>query len=521
MKIASGSRIIVPLLLMSLAAWSSTLGQGAGQGRPRREATIRPDAFRIILPAWLEERGSGGERIYIEAERRIETSFIRIGRAEVAGDGASAMQIELIDQSRRYFAEAESRRNIGTVRDLRGSIDLYQQSIAGWRGVKSGLYDREQAQSYYQLAATLSDLGNRVEAIESFEQSRLLWRTAGDRQREATTLAQIGRLQQSLGQTAQARRSFDQARLILQLSGMTKFSDTRLDRLSSQAATLFNLGKLSEELGQPPEALRFYQQSLERWREADDKSGQATAHNALGSLAVRNRQILRAKEHFEQALPLWKESGDQRGLAITWSNLGYVLEAGGAIQAAITAYQSSIPCWQKVEDRRGEANSRHDLGRLETLLGNTDVAIESIREAARLRREVGEERGLSLSLGHLGFLYQVRGNFEAARDTYNEALSIVRRSSNGNDGKDSNRLAGLLAGLGESYVGLRDWKNARTMLEESMAIPPATGTTVSRRPLLTLLVRVYSALGDKQRARECYRSLIPSWPVSINTPPES
>ena len=135
MKIASGSRIIVPLLLMSLAAWSSTLGQGAGQGRPRREATIRPDAFRIILPAWLEERGSGGERIYIEAERRIETSFIRIGRAEVAGDGASAMQIELIDQSRRYFAEAESRRNIGTVRDLRGSIDLYQQSIAGWRGV--------------------------------------------------------------------------------------------------------------------------------------------------------------------------------------------------------------------------------------------------------------------------------------------------------------------------------------------------------------------------------------------------
>ena len=84
---------------------------------------------------------------------------------------------------------------------------------------------------------------------------------------------------------------------------------------------------------------------------------------------------------------------------------------------------------------------------------------------------------------------------------------------------DGSRLAGILNSLGEIYVGLREYKLARQSLEESLAIPPASGTNATRAPTLTLLVRVYAALGDRPRAREFYTRLIPSWPLLITTRP--
>lgn len=486
-----------------LAAVLSEIPVGAQEGVGARNG-ISAESFRIVLPAWLEETASGRERLY--SGREPAAPFIGNGPID---PGLSEPMNRQITQARSYFAEAERRREMGTAVDLAGAVKLYEQSIAGWAEIRVGGYEAERAQASTQLGQVLNDLGRRIDSIEAYDRARLAWRAVGDRAREATILAQIGRLQQTLGLEVQARHSYEQARLILQLSGLTKFSDGQPGRLSSQAVTLFNLGKLSEEIGQPQEALPLYQRAIELWRESGDKVGQATVLNALGSLAVKARQAIRAREYFEQALPLWREAGDNRGLAITHSNLGFVQESGGALQSAVTAYEAALPFWQALGDRRGEANSRHDIGRLETTLGNVEGAISQLNEAARLRREAGDERGLTLSLSLLGFLHQTRGNLLPARVALEEAVGLIRRTP------DGSRLAGILNSLGEIYVSQREMRMARKALEESMAVPPAAGTTASRVPTLSILARVYSALGDRPRASECYLQLIPRWTITI------
>jgi tetratricopeptide (TPR) repeat protein len=499
---------VVLMLWILLSAGLTGRAQERGPERLERHG-IRPDSFRIILPHWPDwlkeiEESERRERIYLVPEAPVP--FIRTG-LEKSGTVVTAS--EQIERARSDFAAAEARRGLGTVNDLREAVRLYEKSLESWRGIKGEGYLRELAQAGNQLALTREELGERIEAIAAFDQARQAWRAAGERQREATTLARIGRLQQTLGLEKQARQSFDQARLILQLTGLTRFTDNRPDRLAGQASMLFNLGKLSEELNQTREAGQFYQQAYDQWQEAADQSGRATALNALGSLAMRSRQILRAKEYFEQALPLWKAVDDTRGLAVTHSNLGYVLESGGGLVAAIESYTAALPYWQKLGDRRGEATARHDIGRLATTLGNLDQAIESLREATRLRRDLGEERGLAVSLSHLGFLSLTRGDLAGARQALEEGLPLIRR------GGDSQRLAGILTGLGEVYVALRDWRPARQVLEEAQGIPPAAGTRLDRTPLLGLLARVYTALGDQRQARECYRRLISSWPITL------
>lgn len=492
--------LTVVMVLAAIPGGSQVYCQGGGVRPPG----IRSDAFRLVLPGWLEEMSDAYGRPY--PIREPAAPFI--GNSPI-NPGLSDSVNRQIDRARGLFSEAERRRELGTAVDLTQAVRLYEQSIAGWREAGVVGYEAERSQAYVQLALVLNDIGKRADALAAFEQARLGWRANGDRAREATILAQMGRVQQALGLEEQARHSYEQARLILQLSGLMKFSDSQPGRLSGQASTLFNLGKLSEEVGQPQDALPLYQRAIELWREAGDKVGQATVLNALGGLAVRARQVLRAKEYFEQALPLWREAGDNRGQAITHSNLGFVLENGGAYQPAITAYEMAIPYWQTLGDRRGEANTRHDIGRLETTLGKIDRAIDQLGEAARLRREAGDERGLSLSLSLLGFLHQTRGETTRARLALEEALVVLRRTP------DKGRLAGILNSLGEIYLSQREMKLARASLEESLAIPPAPGTIATRVPVLTLLARVYSALGDWQQARECYQRLIPRWVVVV------
>ncbi|MFO5494777.1 MAG: tetratricopeptide repeat protein, partial [Cuspidothrix sp.] len=106
----------------------------------------------------------------------------------------------------------------------------------------------EEGQALYQQGSAES----LEQAIQKWQEARLLYRAVGDRRREATTLNNIGLVYDDLGEKQKVLNFYNQALPIRRAVG-----DRRME-----ANTLSNIGGVYDALGEKQKALNFYNQAL-------------------------------------------------------------------------------------------------------------------------------------------------------------------------------------------------------------------------------------------------------------------
>ncbi|MCE2906593.1 MAG: tetratricopeptide repeat protein, partial [Anabaena sp. CoA2_C59] len=128
---------------------------------------------------------------------------------------------------------------------------------------------KENAERLFEEGMTLYQQGSAEslrQAIQKWQEARLLYRAVGDRGGEATTLNNIGLVYDALGEKQKALDFYNQALPILRAVG---------DR-GGEATTLNNIGRVYSALGQKQKALDFYNQALPILRAVGDRGGEAT-----------------------------------------------------------------------------------------------------------------------------------------------------------------------------------------------------------------------------------------------------
>lgn len=108
----------------------------------------------------------------------------------------------------------------------------------------------------------------------------------------ATSLYQIGRIQQSRGDYEQALEYYQRSLEIKEELG---------DR-ASVAKSLHNIGIIQQERGDFEQALDYYQQSLKIKEELDDRAGVAISLGQIGKLLIETGLFAEAFEHLLPAL---------------------------------------------------------------------------------------------------------------------------------------------------------------------------------------------------------------------------
>ena len=109
---------------------------------------------------------------------------------------------------------------------------------------------KENAERLFEEGMTLYQQGSAEslrQAIQKWQEARLLYRAVGDRGGEATTLNNIGRVYYALGEKQKALDFYNQALPILRAVG---------DR-GGEATTLNNIGRVYDALGEKQKALVF------------------------------------------------------------------------------------------------------------------------------------------------------------------------------------------------------------------------------------------------------------------------
>jgi CHAT domain-containing protein/Tfp pilus assembly protein PilF len=210
-----------------------------------------------------------------------------------------------------------------------------------------------------------------------------MFRTIGEKRREAITLNNIGVAYAALGEREKSLDYYQQALSLRQSIG---------DK-PGEASTLTSMGQVYASAGDGQKALEFYRQALPLRKTAGDRLGEATTLDYMGVAFSLLGQTEKALGYHQQALELRKATADLRGEAQALSNLGYVYNESGDASKALDYYTQAEALFRRVGDRQNEANALYGLARVELKSGNVNASRRHIEAALLLFEDVRANAG--------------------------------------------------------------------------------------------------------------------------------
>ncbi|MBD1828710.1 tetratricopeptide repeat protein [Microcoleus sp. FACHB-61] len=330
-------------------------------------------------------------------------------------------------------------------------------------------------------------------AIAKFEELLKLYRQAGDRAGEATTLHSIGKVYSDLGEKQKALEYYSQSLPLSRAIG---------DR-SGEAVTLTHIGRVYSVLGEKQKALDYYNQSLSLSRVIGDRQKEAYNLLGIGMIYAEFGEHQKALEYYNQSFSLSQEIGDRRWQAFTLIVVGNVYSGLGEKQKALDYYNQSLPLSRETGDRSVEAFALICAGRVYSELGEKQTALDSYNQSLKLFRAIGEREQEARTLNYIGIVYSELGEKQKALEHYGQSLPISQAVG------DRSGQAGTLISIGHVYSELGDQQKALEYYSQSLAIFQTLGDRSSAATTLTSIGIAYSELGDKEKALEYFnQSLI-------------
>ncbi|MEG4850975.1 CHAT domain-containing protein [Microcoleus sp. B5-D4] len=336
-----------------------------------------------------------------------------VAAAVPVGKVVQTAQTNSNDAAKTAFQEAMRLSQQGTEEALRGAIVKYEEALKLYR--KAG--DRRgEATTLSNIGSVYSDLGEKQKALEYFGQSLPLWRAVGDRGGEARTLNNIGVVYSDLGEKQKALEYYSQSLPLFRATG---------DR-GGEAYTLTSIGVVYSQLGEKQKGLEYYSQSLPLFRAVGDRRWEAYTLTSIGVVYSELGEIQKGLEYYSQSLPLVRAVGDRRGEAYTLTSIGSVYSELGEIQKALEYYSQSLSLVQAVGDRRGEAVTLYSIGSVYSELGEKQKALEYYSQSLSLSRATDDRRGEAYTLTNIGVVYSQLGEKQKALEYYSQSLPLFR-----------------------------------------------------------------------------------------------
>ena len=279
-------------------------------------------------------------------------------------------------------------------------------------------------------------------------------RTEGLPRDVADQLLRLGGSQEAAGQYRQAIDSWSQALAIYQEIGDMASSGIAYDYIG---LTYGNLGRYVEA----EDALR---RRLAVARDNADFQGQIFGWNNLGSIFMQRGDVGLAQTAFTEALTIARSLNSYQGIGLSLSNLALAAMARGNAQEAVKLYESAANYRYQGRDRLGEANTLNGLGYAYRSLFQLSDAIGAYRLALRTGRELDNPSVQLRAIDGLLAIYLSRGDLQDARTLLDQRVALTAGQT------DQGQQLNTLRLLGEYYEQIGQPRLAENFYEQALAI---------------------------------------------------
>jgi CHAT domain-containing protein/Tfp pilus assembly protein PilF len=388
--------------------------------------------YRLEVRSFEKTAGRGRYEIKIEELR------------EATAEDKDRVSAGLVFQEARQLES-------GTSEARRKSIEKYGQALDLYR--KAGSRKME-ATTLNRIGGVYLSLGEMQKALGLLNEALLIYRAIGDRRGEAELLNNIGLVYDSIGEKQKALEKYNEALPIGRTVG---------DR-ATENTILSNIGLVYYSFGEMQEALDNYNEALPITRALGDRSGEAVILNNIAAVYSALREMQNALDIYNKALSLRRAVGDRGGEATTLNNIGVCYLSLGEQQKALEKLNEALLIRQSIGDRSGVASTLYNIGRVYYSLGETRKALEKYNEALPIGRIVGDRRLEAAALHNFALVYNSLGEIQKALDNYNEALTIAREIG------DRGREAEIILGIARIEQKRENLARARQLIEQAISI---------------------------------------------------
>lgn len=239
--------------------------------------------------------------------------------------------------------------------------------------------------SYLFLVAgnTLLEYGYLRLAEECLKIALMYLSKEGDQTKEAHCLNSIACLYRNLGQPQQALDYYEKSRLI---------SKSANDKLG-ESVCIMNIGiTFREDFDNPRRGMQLFEESIRIKELIGDRSGEARCLVNLGIAADYLGEFEKALEYFEKALYINKENGDKSEEAKCLMNIGVVYCDTQDFKIAREYIEDALGINLKTGDKIEEGRCYQSLSNVYSGLGDFDQARKYAKKSTEIKERTFERR---------------------------------------------------------------------------------------------------------------------------------
>lgn len=274
-----------------------------------------------------------------------------------------------------------------------------------------------------------------------------------------------------------------------------------------EANTLHSIGdvynSLGETLDQKHKALDYYNKALTLRRAITDRGGEAVTLFEIGLVYRQLGDWQTSLNYYSEAIPLARTVGDLHTEAYALSSMGGIYTLLGAEQRALDSHNQSLALMRTMNDQYGEAYVLADIGHLYNFSGEKQKALDYYNQSLLLRHKVGDRSGEAVTLTALGNLYDSLGERTKGLSYYNQALQLVRAVG------DHTGEATVLNNIGEIHIRLEQGQEALNSLNQALSLMVILGNRTGQAVALGNMGSAYDMLGQRQKALLYYNQALP------------
>lgn len=227
---------------------------------------------------------------------------------------------------------------------------------------------------------------------------------------------------------------------------------------------LNTLGEALYAVGQIEPALKLHQEALRLAEQLDNPAFRRATLYALGH-TYTDYDVAQARSYLVQAHEMQPRPPSDPSLEIDLlTALTTVYTLQGEFEAAITYLDQGLKIAHQTQDIRRQADLFYTRGYLHYTMENLAEAEANFVQAARLAEQLGNSAAQARIRQAMGAIALQLGQPHRAVTELEQALKANRQTA------DSGMLPFILAALGEAYMALKEFEQARSYLTQTLTI---------------------------------------------------
>ncbi|MEU3454983.1 BTAD domain-containing putative transcriptional regulator [Micromonospora sp. NPDC006766] len=365
--------------------------------------------------------------------------------------------------------------------------DARRWMIAEWENVVGGLRHAA-VRGLHRLAWQLADAlrshlyltASRPQWLAIAETGLAAATAEGDAVGEAAMRFCLGFLRYQLAEFAESIREYERAVELYRQAGWKPGESTTL---RSMGVSLANLGQLRPALGR-------FTQALALDREIGNEPGEAAGLQNIAGTYKDLGDLERAARYLSVAIPLLRRVGRRPGEAIALINLGELRREQGRLDEALAAVHGSLAICREIGLRQEEAEALITAAEVHRDAGRRREAHRTLEQALDIAQLTGNPRLQMRALNGLASVEIRDGRASNAVARLDAALEVAARS-----GCSGGHVKVLLT-LSEAYCALADYQSARHYASWALSLARESGAMIEIATAHDALAVVYLGLGN-------------------------